>query len=268
MFWSTPKCPVEPDDKLWLEEVMKWFLEEFGVDAFRDVTVVLPTDEFFPDAYCADEDDVRSLVERVCGYMDVNSDLIELEFFDSESTELVNNLCCVESSSDGVLGHYQKREHKFVVSLASSGLTDPMSLVATIAHELAHVRLLGEDRIDADDPDHELFTDLLTVFFGLGVFTANSAFSFQQWTNTSSQGWQTQRRGYLSEEMFGYALALFALMRGEHNPAWSKYLEGSVTTYFKDSQRYLEKSGEAGQLRQLTFGLLLCASLCPQCLGR
>ena len=253
MFWSTPKCPVEADDKLWLEEVMKWFLEEFGVEAFRDVTVVLPTDEFFPDAYYADEQDVWSLVERVCAYMDVNPELIELEFFDGENDELVRNLCCVESSSEGAIGHYQKRENKFVVSLASSQLTDPVSLVATIAHELGHVRLLGEDRIDADDADHELLTDLLTVFFGLGVFTANSAYSFQQWTNTSTQGWQTQRRGYLSEEVFGYALALCALMRGEHNPAWSKYLEGSVITYFKDSQRYLEKSGDAGKLRQLVL---------------
>lgn len=37
MFWSTPKCPVEPEDKLWLEESMEWLLEEFGSNAFRDV---------------------------------------------------------------------------------------------------------------------------------------------------------------------------------------------------------------------------------------
>src|SRR5688572_23737825 len=67
-------------------------------------------------------------------------------------------------------------------------------------------------------------TDLLTVFFGLGVFTANAAFSFQQWTNTATQGWQTERRGYLGEEEIGYALALFALLRGEHNPAWANIL--------------------------------------------
>jgi hypothetical protein len=94
----------------------------------------------------------------------------------------------------------------------------------------------------------------LTVFFGLGIFTANSAFSFNQWTDTSSQGWQTERRGYLTEDMFGYALALFALMRGERNPAWSKYLDGSVSTYFKNAHRYLEKTGDAARLRQLVRG--------------
>lgn len=65
MFWSTPKCPVAADEKLWLEESMQWLLEEFGLETFRQVTVVLPTDEFFPDSYSADEDDARALAQRV-----------------------------------------------------------------------------------------------------------------------------------------------------------------------------------------------------------
>ena len=120
----------------------------------------------------------------------------------------------MEVSSEGARGHYRKRRDKFVISLESSQLSNPMTLVATVAHELGHVRLLGEGRIHGGFEDHELLTDLLTVFFGLGVFTANSAFSFRQWSDNSSQGWRTERKGYLTEEMFGYALALFALMRG------------------------------------------------------
>ena len=250
MLWFTPKCPVEADDKQWLEESMEWLLEEFGCDAFRAVAVILPTDEFFPDEYAGDEDDAWSLVKRVCGYMDVDPDRIKLEFFDDQYGEL-HKIGCFEASYDGASGLYQKRKGKFVVSLATSQLADPMSLVATIAHELGHVRLLGEERVDDDCDDHEPLTDLLTVFFGLGIFTANSAFNFEQWTNTSYQGWRTERKGYLSEEMLGYALALFAMMRGEHNPAWSRYLGGSVITYFKNGQRYLQKTGDAGKLRQL-----------------
>lgn len=247
MFWSTPKCPVDDDDKAWLEASMEWLLDEFGADTFRNVTVVLPTDEFFPDSYYGDEDDVWALVERACGYMEVNPDSIELDFFDNPHGDLQKNVQWLESTYDGASGHYQKRRNKFVVSLATSQLADPMSLVATIAHELGHVRLLGEARLSAGFEDHEPLTDLLTVFFGFGVFTANSSFSFQQ----SDTGWRTGSQGYLTEEMLGYALALFALMRGERNPAWSKYLDGSVKTYFKDGHRYLEKTGAAAKLRKL-----------------
>jgi hypothetical protein len=249
MFWSTPTCPVEEDDKLWLEESMEWLLEEFGCDAFRDVTVVLPTDEFFPDSYSAEEDDARALVDRVCEYMSVNRDLIELEFFEDERRQAQKDFIYAGGQSAGACGHYKKRRDKFVIALESSQLTDPMSLVATIAHELGHVRLLGEGRVHSGFEDHEPLTDLLTVFFGLGIFTANTAFTF----DGSSQGWQARSRGYLNEEMFGYALALFALMRGERNPVWSKYVEGSVSTFFKNGLKYLDKTGEGAGLRQLVL---------------
>ena len=60
---------------------MQWLLEEFGIDTFREITVVLPTDEFFPDEYFGDEEDVEALVQRVCRYMNVNRDRLDVEFF-------------------------------------------------------------------------------------------------------------------------------------------------------------------------------------------
>lgn len=251
MFWSTPTCPVEEDDKLWIEESMLWLLEEFGRETFREITVVVPTDEFFPDEYFGDEEDAEALVERVCGYMKVNRGRLEVEFFDDQQNEFQRSLCFMEGPSEGASGHYHKGRDRFVISLESSQLGDPMSLVATIAHELGHVRLLGEGRIHGGYEDHEPLTDLLTVFFGLGVFTANSSFRFSQWSDNAFQAWRAERKGYLTEEMFGYALALFALMRGERSPVWAQFLEGSVKTYFKNALKYLEKTGEAAKLREL-----------------
>ena len=244
MNWFTPKCPVVAEDKAWIEESMLWLMKEFGRDALRDATVVLPTDEFFPDHFSGDEEDVRALVERVCVYMGVDPERVELEFFTDENNAPRPNLPFDEFSRSGVAGHYRKRRDKFIINIESSQLTDPMFLVATSAHELGHVRLLGEGRVSGGFEDHEPLTDLLTVFLGMGVFTGNAVFSFRQWTDAFSQGWQTERRGYMTEEMFGYALALFAWARGEHQPAWSKHLRGNVSAYFKAGQKYLEKTGD------------------------
>ena len=223
---------------------MLWLVEEFGRDALRGAVVVLPTDEFFPDQFSGDEGAARALVDRVCAYMGVAPGRVELEFFADQDKELGAGLPCAESSYDGVAGHYRKRRDKFLINIESSQLSDPMLLIATCAHELGHVRLLGEGRVSAGYEDHEPLTDLLTVFLGMGVFTGNSVFSFRQWTDAFSQGWQTARRGYMTEEMFGYALALFAWARGEQRPAWSKYLGGNVGSYFKNGHRYLEKTGD------------------------
>lgn len=248
MHWFTPKCPVEVEDKAWIEESMLWLIEEFGADTLRNAAVILPTDEFFPDRFSEDEDDVRALVGRVCGYMGVDPERVELNIFTDGDIGAQRRLPAYEYSHSGAAGHYRKRRGKFVVSIESSQVRDPMCLVATVAHELGHVRLLGEGRLSGSHEDHEPLTDLLTVFLGMGLFTSNTVFSFTQWTDAFSQGWQTERRGYMTEEMFGYALAVFARARGEDKPAWSKYLEGNVSAYFKSGYKYLENTGELNRL--------------------
>lgn len=244
MPWFAPKCPVQAEDKAWIEDCMLWLIEEFGADRLRDTPVILPTSEFFPDQFSGDEDDLPALLNRVCGYMEVDPRQVELEVFRDSRVMAIRDLPLVEYSHSGAAGHYRKRRGKFVVSLEASQVNHPAVLIATIAHELGHVRLLGEDRLDPDYEDHEPLTDLLTVFLGMGVFTGNAVFSFNQWTAASSQGWHTERRGYMTEEMFGYALAAFAWMRGEIKPAWARHLEGNVSAYFKSAQKYLEKTGD------------------------
>jgi hypothetical protein len=109
---------------------------------------------------------------------------------------------------------------------------------------LGHVILLRPGLVDRDEKDMEPMTDTVTVFLGFGVFNANSAFQFRQYTNNESQGWSTQRLGYLSEEAFGYSLARFAFERGERKPAWASYLTTNVSVYFKRSLAWLQTNGE------------------------
>src|SRR5258708_16168780 len=90
-------------------------------------------------------------------------------------------------------------------------------LIATIAHELAHIKLLGEERMSKNN---EPLTDLTTIIFGLGIFGANSAATFQ----TGKFSWSHGRQGYLSQMDWGYALGVFAHIRGENFTDWSKYL--------------------------------------------
>jgi len=248
MSWFTPKCPVDAEDKKWLENSFNWLIEELGADILGSVEVVLPIEEHFPDRYEGSQSDIRRMVERVCEYMDVDPKLIDLRFYTNEDGSGIHPLAGAEQSGH-VLGSYQMRGGKYRVRLDTSQAKDPQLMVATIAHELGHVILLGEGRLDADYPDHEPMTDLLTVFYGLGIFNANSVFRFEQWTNTQAQGWRAERRGYLTEEMFGYALALFAYSRGELKPEWFGYLNINVRTYFKRAIKYLAKTGDTSVIR-------------------
>jgi hypothetical protein len=67
--------------------------------------------------------------------------------------------------------------------------------------------------VDREEADMEPLNDLLIVFLGFGIFTANAAFRFETVSGGKSHGWSARRLGYLSQEQFGYALALFAYER-------------------------------------------------------
>jgi hypothetical protein len=108
-----------------------------------------------------------------------------------------------------------------------------------MAHELGHVHLLGHGRLTPDAEDHEPLTDLLTVFLGLGVFTANAVIREQYWDAGGWAGWKMGRRGYLGMPVYGYALALFARTRGEDGSAWSGELRPDVRSAFRQAGRFL-----------------------------
>ncbi|MEX0966516.1 MAG: hypothetical protein WD077_04710 [Bacteroidia bacterium] len=125
-----------------------------------------------------------------------------------------------------------RKNGKYHIALDRGNLQRPEILVATIAHELAHVKLLGEKKLETND---EYLTDLTTVFFGLGIFNANSCFQFYQ----SGARWGYNQLGYLRQEEWAYALALLAFMREEQNPEWSNFLCTSIKSDFKKSLKYI-----------------------------
>ena len=253
MSWGTPKLPLDEQQKEWIEKSLQWLLKEFGEDYFLKHQTILPEPSFFPDKYQGTEAYVAKLVERVCSYMDANSSLVDVDFFFDRDETASKHRLGGEGHHSGAAGLYfsktsQEKQKKIAINV--SEFKNPTKLVATIAHELGHVILLGGGKISRDDKNHEHLTDLITVFLGLGIFTANSAFQFSQWQDHSHQGWSTSRLGYMSEEMFAYSLAAYSWMRGEKNPKWSKYLAMNVGHYFKQSLKYLEKGGQTS-LRQL-----------------
>src|SRR5688572_4651470 len=109
MIFFTPKCPVDNEAKEWIEHAFSWLTEELGSDVLRQSEVVLPTEEHFPDPYDGTRASVRRMVQRVCGYMDVDPNLIELQFFDSEADQHIHPLAVEEGRRTHDLGSYLRR---------------------------------------------------------------------------------------------------------------------------------------------------------------
>ncbi len=230
------------DDRRWLDWRWSWLIDQFGTNFNREIVLTEP--EYFPDGYHYDESSVERYLRRVCDYMDVDRERIQLHYYE-ESPDVV-----VRDRSRTTAGLYIESNDHFQIWIETKQIADPLALVATLAHELAHVRLLGERRVSPEVFDHELLTDLLTIYLGMGVFTANSAIREAYWQEGNYSGWQMSRQGYLPMPMLGYALALLASSRGEGNPPWLRYLRSDVRSHFKQSMKLIQSAGESSLWNQ------------------
>ena len=204
-----------------------------------EAPVVLPTEEFFPDPWDGSPEAVQLLFRRVCGLMGVRPKAVRLEFFIDKPLHEATGFAAAQWQ-DG-----EEAWHKPVVRIERSALlgrTD--DLVGTMAHELAHQRLLAEHRAEADAFDNELLTDLTAVYHGFGVFLANSnnrsTGQLDYWPGT-----KLYRPEYLSEPMLGYAMAHVAWFRDEDRPAWARHLGWVRRAVFKQGLRYLQKTADS-----------------------
>lgn len=249
---TTSECPVPVAAKIWIERSMGFLRREFGSEVLRQ-DVSLPSAGFLSGSYTATPEQVEALVRHVCGLMRVDPAGIRVELFDGSARRKE----AARTGKKYAVGHFRMADGQAVVALDHSEATDRPYLTAIIAHELGHVRLLGEDRYSSERSDHERLTDLLTVYFGFGVLTANAAMRFARASRGFSILPQGQfddralnaagalggyrRLGYLNTREFGYALACYARMRGETNPAWARYISPGQAVYLTQGLAYLQR---------------------------
>src|SRR5438445_89739 len=110
--WFSARCPLDTWEMTWTEMRMRWLADQFGLDRLRTAEVILPTDDYFPDPYQGTTREVRRLMRRLCGFMDIEPDSVELEI-------------CEDLQLPEAAGHYDASGRRPVVRVAQSQLADP-----------------------------------------------------------------------------------------------------------------------------------------------
>ncbi|GAB2842849.1 hypothetical protein [Ferruginibacter profundus] len=235
-------CPISEDNRIWLEKSFLLLLEFFGKAETQQRKILIPHHSCFPIKYNGNEKTAFDTLKIVASQMEVPIDEIQLDFYDENVKEISTGspfgqgmfLKSEKDNKDSAGLYWGKNESgKYDISLVRSKLKQPENMVATLAHEIAHIKLLGENRIDKND---EKLTDLTTVFFGLGIFNANAA--FQTYRGIDYSGWR--KMGYLTQMEWGYAHSLLAYIRGEKSPDWINHLTLNIKGDFIQGQNFIE----------------------------
>ncbi|GAA0622506.1 hypothetical protein GCM10009534_67420 [Kribbella sandramycini] len=217
----------------WIRASMDWLISEFGQEALRR-PIVVPA-QFVPAGYDGSLPAAEELCARVAERMGLAAGQCVLGFGLAGAQRAASRGTVLESHGRWVRGSAGNEIH-----LAPELATDPVALVAIYAHEVGHELLLGGGRITfAHRPDHEPLTDLLTVFHGLGIFTANAA--YERRPHPSGRGKQPLARGYLRETALAEALAYYAFRRGERRPDWDKHLDPPVRRVMRNQLAVLHR---------------------------
>ena len=239
-----PTCGVDEFTREIIEQNFKWLTHTFGGDHLKSVKVLTPEYKDFPIRYDGSSKAAAQTLAIVANQMQLNPEEIELTIYEEGAQEIStggafgNRLFTKqidgEKYTGGLYWGKNEEDNKYHIGIEASKLKNPLSSVATLAHEMAHIKLLGEGRIKENN---EPLTDLVTIVFGLGIFNANAAFQY----NSGFDQWGWSKLGYLSQMEWGYALALFANIRGEEKPEWLSYINKNIKKDFSKNQQFLKQ---------------------------
>lgn len=241
MFWNKKgKLPITIEDKEWVEESLLFLRENFGTEHFDNLKTITPTKNFYNITFKGNEEDAEFILKRTMEIMSIEDSKINLVFFSDQPIEMADGTILstpadINGSWKSAAGIYEEKNDEKTIYIEREQLKNTISLIATISHELSHLILLGENRIEEND---EYLTDLTAIAYGFGIFIGNSKFQHSTFQNSTNFGWQMSNQGYLPEQIIAYSMAWLSKHRKE-STEYKQYLNKTMGKYFSQSEEYL-----------------------------
>jgi len=204
-----------------------------------DAVMVTPTREHFPPTDATGHEKVEHVFAAVKAAMGMSEWACRLEPQEHRPAMARLGELAVLETQGAPLGTFRIEGGEAVITYAPELADDPWRLTATLSHELSHY-LLEAIAEDLDEETYELATDLTVAYAGLGLFGANTAFSFSQHGDTFSQGWQWSRAGYLSPNSWAFALAIFTAL-SESDADVERWLKPEMANLYRQASKYLAR---------------------------
>src|SRR5215831_302279 len=162
------ECPIDPEMRLWMENAFLWLATQFGHNNIATKPMLHPTPEYFPSRFDGSKESLTKTAVIVARQMEIDIDIVNIDTYEQNIQEFSGDFgnriwTEVDKDSEEKLSaglYFGKNDDgKYDILIEKKNLDDPENLVATIAHEFSHIKILGEKRLDAN---YEDLTDLTT----------------------------------------------------------------------------------------------------------
>ncbi|NLR96942.1 hypothetical protein HGP17_08840 [Rhizobium sp. P38BS-XIX] len=245
MFWFS-KSTISTDDEDWQLSAWGWLLENLGgLDALKRFTSRYPRHADFPNSGQSGHEHVIFVFSHLCQLLKLDAESFEVREQEEAIEPHLGGLALVQNVPQDPGGTYRAANNRHIITYTPGIVRDLEQLIAVLIHEICHSILFSVPTRPPDWAENEEFmTDLATVFLGFGVFGGNQSFQFSQYRDdaSSTQGWSTRRLGYLTQNEWGFALAVRALLTNEDVSPIGQYATSGLRANFTKNRRYLEKN--------------------------
>jgi len=245
MFWSL-KPTIDADDEDWQLGAWAWLLDNLGgMTALKTLASKYPRHADFPRSGLTGHAHVAFVFSQICTMLEMDAAAFELRQQEAEIDTHVGHLAVVKNAPQDPAGTYSSDGNRQVITYEPGIAGDLERLIAVLVHELCHSILFAIPTRPPDWAENEEFvTDLSTVFFGFGIFGGNQSFQFAQFRDDASgtQGWSTRRIGYLTQNEWGFALAVRTMLTGEDISLVKQYASSGLHANFEKNYKYLAKN--------------------------
>lgn len=242
------KLPLPRDEWDWQLASFKWMIHEFGgIDQNPDNQLVLPNSDFFSPQ--ADEPREKAVqifdrVKELSGMAEWPTKLSEGERSLPDSLHPGFSLIHEDQPPAGEFRLEEQDTGDLVAEIFynPSHIEQPMALIATFAHELAHYLMSGAKTAPPGGWEiHELTTDLVAVYLGFGIFLANSASNFSTISDFDQSGWKHDFQGYLSADALVCAIALWESLAGRDPLLACDHLKNNLSKKLRKTVQQIER---------------------------
>ena len=255
------------------EESLRWIVSRYaGLHARHGAgigrpDVVLPTGEYFPDAFTPTGEGVGRLVARMLEYAPVRAGLdLRLRFVEAGAKESVSGCgkggcgtgACGPGAAEEAPGRVIETAAGYLVELPTDAVAHPVVLTSTLARAIGGIVLAEADE-EVPAGEHGGLSELAAVASGFGVLLANGAHVYGKSCGGARVSCHTQ----LALEEISVALALFTRLHDVKPKTVKAYFEVTQREAFDDAYDWVTSNPSlVTQLRArpeiLEAGLFRC----------
>ncbi len=211
----------------WVDSQFRWAADTWGLAALRGRRLIRPTRHDFTAGRGEDHETAFAVMNDLRRHLGLTHIQLVLE----PQATLQDGLHPGYGTLSETAGTYWHDDDQPLITYDPRLLQRPISYIATMAHELMHLKLSSHvQTMPGGEEEHELATDLHVIAEGLGTFQMEAA---------ADAGWF----GYLSQPTRAYALALFLRLTATPGAQAMAHLSQRPTALLKSALALLDRDG-------------------------